>query len=172
MPGPNYRARILKAFLGGNYLELSGPRRGSLSIGTALNNSRYELGMQAIHISDLAYLVSRRHLSAFWTKETHILQSPNQKLDQTSMLQALYKAIHRDLIQSSPVAAQFRLPRGSGLWLTATPSPTRDFLFSNTALIDVVNMRLGIEIFGVGEICGYCHQVMDPMGHHVMGCTR
>ena len=167
-----------------------------------LNNSRCELGMQAIHISDLAYLVSRRqslehakrlalgydevcalmeapiirHLSAFWTNEAPILQNPNEKLDQTSMLQALCKTIHRDLIQSSPVAAQVRLraaaARGSGLWLTATPSPTRDFLFSNATLIDVVSIRLGIEIFGIGETCGYCRQVMDPMGHHVMGCIR
>ena len=171
--------------------------------GLDLSSSRYELDMQAIHVSDLAYLVSRRqslehakrlvlgydevcaamevpairHLFvALWTSEAHILQNPNKKLDQISMLQALYKAIHRDLIQSSPVAAQVRLraaaARDSGLWLTATPSPTRDFLFSNAALIDVVNMRLGIEFFGVGETCGYCHQVMDLMDHHVMGCIR
>ena len=201
----HYRARVLKAFLGGNCLEFSGPTCGSRSVGggLGLNNSRYELGMQqVIHVSGLAYLVSCRHslehakrltpgydeicvamedpiicpLSSFWTNEARILQNPNEKLDQTSMLQALYKTIHRDLIQSSPVVAQVRLraaaARVSGLWLTATPSPTRDFLFSNAALIDVVSMRLGIEIFGVGETCGYCHQVMDPMDHHVRGCIR
>ena len=79
--------------------------------GLGLSNSRYELGMQAIHVSDLAYLVSYRQslehakrlapgydeicatmeapiirpLSAFWTSEVHILQNPNEKLDHFSI---------------------------------------------------------------------------------------
>ena len=33
-------------------------------------------------------------------------------------------------------------------------------------------MRLGVPIFGEGLGCVYCHQSLDHLGHHVMGCMR
>ena len=133
--------------------------------GLALNKSQYELGMQAIHVSDLVYLASCRqsleyakrlapgydevcitmeipvicHLSAFWTSEANILQNPNEKFDQASVLQALDKAIHRDLVQSNLVAAQVRLraaaARDSGLCLRPRPHQFGIFFFQMLHLL-------------------------------------
>ena len=90
------------------------------------------------------------------------------------MLQSLYEAVLKDLFQSSTATGQVRLQAiaasGSSAWLAAAPSPTKDLLFPNTAFVDVLNMRLGREIFGLGKACNFCAETLDAYGHHIMGC--
>ena len=92
------------------------------------------------------------------------------------MLQSLYEAVLKDLFQSNTATGQVRLrafaASGSGVWIIAAPSPTKDLLFPNTAFIDVLNMRLGVEIFGLGKACNFCAEVLDACEYHVLGCIR
>ena len=88
----------------------------------------------------------------------------------------MYETVHQDLLQGSCVAHQARLRAvaapGAGAWLYATPSPTRDLVFSDIAFSDIVSIRLGVPIFGEDLGCVYCYQSLDRLGHHIMGSMR
>ena len=79
----------------------------------------------------------------------------------------------KDLLQSSTATGQVRLravaASGSGVWLTATPSPIKDLLLPITAFVDVLSMRLGVEIFDLGKACSFCAETLHACGHHVLG---
>ena len=119
---------------------------------------------------------ARQHLSGFFPTDQENFYNPSQSIDQPAKLQQLYETVHQDLLQGSCVAHQARLRAvatpGAGAWLYATPSPTRDLVFSDIAFSDIVSIRLGVPIFGEDLGCVYCYQSLDRLGHHIMGSMR
>ena len=59
---------------------------------------------------------------------------------------------------------------GADGWLRARPALAQDLLFTNAAFRDIVSMRLGVPYFEPGEVCSFCHQNLDALGHHVFHC--
>ena len=56
---------------------------------------------------------------------------------------------------------------GVDAWLKAIARLNQDTLMSNAAFRTTLSMRLGIAIFETGLACSFCHQNLDPQGHHI-----
>ena len=94
---------------------------------------------------------ARQHLRGFFPTDQEDFYNPSQPIDQPAKLQQLYETVHQDLLQGSCVAHQARLRAvaapGAGAWLYATPSPTRDLVFSDIAFSEIVSIAIGSTYF-------------------------
>ena len=75
----------------------------------------------------------------------------------------------KDLLQSNTVIGQMRLQAiatsGSGVWLTTISCPTK-------TIPKDLNIRMEMEIFGLGKAYNFCVEILDAYGHHILGYMR
>ena len=102
------------------------------------------------------------------------LQNPQEELNHTKALQHIHTKTKTKLLEQSDQHNKVRLTAysaaGADAWLKATPSLNQDTLLSNVAFRTTLSMRLGIAIFETSLACSFCHQNLDPQGHHIMTC--
>ena len=58
----------------------------------------------------------------------------------------------------------------AGDWLRATPSPSLGLLLRGMEFTMALKYRLGVSLLPSAATCPACHQALDTMGDHALGC--
>ena len=115
-----------------------------------------------------------QHLTNNFSQLATTLQNPQEELDHTKALQHIHTKTKTRLLEQSDQHNKVRLTAysaaGADAWLKAIPSLNQNTLLSNVAFRTTLSMRFGIAIFETGLACSFCHQNLDPQGHHIMTC--
>ncbi|CAE7250211.1 unnamed protein product, partial [Symbiodinium natans] len=105
---------------------------------------------------------------------TSILGDGPNVLKQRDLNQAAIEKSGAYLLQALPAGevARFqacRAPWADG-WLNVVPSSCFDTLLSNVAVVDSISLRLGLEVLEKANMCPFCPQALDLLGHHCTTC--
>ena len=115
-----------------------------------------------------------QHLTTNFPQLATVLQNPQEELDHTKALQHIHAKTKTKLLEQSDQHNKVRLTAysatGADVWLKAIPSLNQAILMLNVAFRTILSMRLGIAIFETGLAYSFCHQNLDPQGHHIMTC--
>ena len=167
--------------------------------GLGFLSPRAEIGLENVHLADLAYVASKRkclqtildlyfafpvqidvgyeaqalqHVMRFLPRDAPGLQDPRMEIQQATA--TVHSKVIRFLMEQAAVVGQARLrtfaASGADGWLRARPALAQDLLLTNATFRDIVSMRLGVPCFEPGKACSFCHQNLDAFGHYVFHC--